>query len=149
MATFIQTERPALFPSKTSELKVYVWLPQDGQVGHASLELTNGTHISWWPDAEKRKKIPFKTKKGANPNSLDEDIFWENRNPDRITYISGNYDEDAMERWWEEFKYSGSYTLLGKNCCWVVYTALRKGGAPRKRNFLWKPTKIVKYVSTL
>lgn len=36
-------------------VSVYVWLPKDGNVGHGSLGLSDGTYISWWPAGDKNK----------------------------------------------------------------------------------------------
>ena len=131
-------------------MKVFVWLPKGTQVGHASLLLSNGTYLSLWPDEEKKAKNAVAMKKGSTSSSLDEDVHNEGRRPDRIFDLSGKgYNEKAIEKWWDEFKYTKTYELLNKNCCWVVYTALTKGGAPGKSESLWTPSKIEAYVSGL
>ena len=36
-------------------VRIYIWDQAGGNVGHASIKLGNGTHISWWPKDDKNK----------------------------------------------------------------------------------------------
>ena len=110
-------------------MKVYVWMPNEEQYGHAALTLSNGTHISWWPEEEISGKKGMKTKTGPfyNP-SLEDDILSEGRNPDLTVNIPG-LDEAAVMSWWTSLQSSGSkYNVILKNCCHVVLDALTAGG---------------------
>jgi ABC-type polysaccharide/polyol phosphate export permease len=35
--------------------KIYIWEAGNGNVGHGSMTLHDGTHISWWPAVDKTK----------------------------------------------------------------------------------------------
>jgi len=35
--------------------KIYIWEAGNGNVGHGSMTLHDGTHISWWPAVDKNK----------------------------------------------------------------------------------------------
>jgi heme/copper-type cytochrome/quinol oxidase subunit 4 len=35
--------------------KIYIWEAGNGNVGHGSMTLHDGTHISWWPKDDKSK----------------------------------------------------------------------------------------------
>ena len=47
---------------------VYVWLPELPQVGHASLELGDGTYISLWPGEESVDQIEDKEEEERSPD---------------------------------------------------------------------------------
>ncbi|XP_041354133.1 uncharacterized protein LOC121371970 [Gigantopelta aegis] len=130
-------------------MKVYVWMPTNELVGHASLELSDGTYISWWPDEDKNKSLPMVTMKGHASSSLEEDIDGEGRQPTHEFTLKKKYDERKMKKWWDKFKYEGWYVLTGSNCCWVVYKALTEGGAPSEFHTIWKPVNIRDYAAKL
>eukprot|EP00483_Globobulimina_turgida_P004560 UN04569 len=125
---------------------VYVW-SFDGTKsnwGHVSLELSDGTYISWWPRSG-LKSVNALSKVYARPNySKQSDIKAECAQP---TYTIHKYlkDENAIKHWWKEFRKSGSYCAAGMNCAKVVYTALKQGGAKFKgHKLIWTPDDIVK-----
>ena len=35
--------------------EIYIWETGQGNVGHGSMTLHDGTHISWWPKVDKSK----------------------------------------------------------------------------------------------
>ena len=39
----------SLYFYSSGNVVVYIWMPRSGNYGHASLQLPNGTYISWWP----------------------------------------------------------------------------------------------------
>ena len=145
---------------------VYVWLPRMGSVGHASMELQNGTYISLWPGegkmGKKKKKKKKKDKKGKShrdeerSDSLADDIESEERIYDLVYRISGLNERD-IERWWAGF--DTRWSLLSQNCCKTVIDGLRAGGSERKLNFvnklyfgvtlLWTPLRVATYCSML
>ena len=122
---------------------VYVWLPELPQVGHASLELGDGTYISLWPGEESFDQI--------------EDKEEEERSPDRRFDIDG-LDERKIKRWWTDFKKT-SWSLLGQNCCKTVIDGLRKGGSDKKLGWLdyprfklkvvWTPSDVMSYCNAI
>ena len=130
-------------------MKVYVWMPSGGLVGHSSLELSDGTYISWWPDENKNKDLPLVTLKGHASSGLEEDIDGEGRNPTHTFTLTRRYVEKKIKQWWNKFKYEGSYILATTNCCWVVYKALTEGGAPSKFNVVWQPEDVKNYAASL
>ncbi|XP_041367538.1 uncharacterized protein LOC121382105 [Gigantopelta aegis] len=123
-------------------MKVYIWFPKETHIGHASLELSNGRYISWWPH-EAKKTEPM-TLDGLAHESLEDDVKAEERGPDKIFHL--DYDEEKIEDWWIEWSNRGNYNLVDTNCCWVVYEALRHGGAPYSPNPIWSPSVLYRYL---
>ena len=132
---------------------VYVWLPEAPQVGHASMELEDGTYVSLWP-GEGKANSKKKTKKDKKQDihtseNLDEDIDEEGRNPNHTFYIDG-LNENKIRRWWNGFnKTSWSWT---QNCCKTVIDGLREGGSDSKLSgckyfvgMIWTPGGVVNY----
>lgn len=112
---------------------VYIWLPHNGNVGHASMELPDGTYISWWPegkDSAKGKKdkgiLNWAVSPAVIADDLDDDIASEDdRNP--VVHKVPVPKVANIKAWWTKNKY-GTYVVLGKNCCDVVINALNAGG---------------------
>ena len=145
-------------------VKVYVWLPRIPSVGHASMELDNGTYISLWPGEDKtgKKKKRKKIKKGKKDQhderseNLDEDIYNEDRSQD-YTFRIYDLDEGAIQRWWDNF--DGRWRLIGQNCCDTVIGGLRAGGSDGKLSFsdrihfrtvlIWTPVTVAEYCRKL
>ena len=140
-------------------LKVYIWLPQGITVGHASMQLSNGTYISLWPGEDKMGKtikqigIAMGTKQHYEnlSDSLDEDIHREKRPPDHVFSIEG-LDETAIQSWWDSF--NEKWHLLSQNCCDTVIGGLRAGGAdkriaPSGGRFIRTPSDVAEYCKRL
>ncbi|XP_041354132.1 uncharacterized protein LOC121371968 isoform X2 [Gigantopelta aegis] len=138
-------------PSRLTErMRVYVWMPVDNLVGHSSLRLSDGTYISWWPDADKEKQLPLVTLKARSSPSLAKDIRSEGRRPTHIFNIRNRFQEEQIKQWWETYKHEGSYILGSTNCCWIVYRALTEGGAPWQYNVTpWRPNDVKCYCESL
>ena len=136
---------------------VYVWGPQSGQVGHASMELGDGTYISLWPGEDKAgKKKKGKKQDIHTSENLTEDTEAEGRGPDHYFSIYG-LDERNIRSWWIGFnKQSWSWT---QNCCKTVIDGLRVGGSDRKLSWgelmyyratiIWTPSRVVGYCRSL
>lgn len=108
--------------------KVHIWYPTliPFQLGHASLTLADGTHISWWPTDKIQGKKSKKNPRGVG--SLEEDIELEGRDPD-LTFKLSRLDERRIKRWWEALLDCGAtYNLCTRNCCHIVMNALKAGG---------------------
>ncbi|KAL3854998.1 hypothetical protein ACJMK2_014230, partial [Sinanodonta woodiana] len=122
---------------KTMPIKVYVWFPHSDNVGHSSMTLSDGTHISWWPSNKNVKKKSNLKSILSSPASLsqnlEEDSFLEDNMQPNITYTlpDGFINEAVISIWWGSFSSNGAYRVLDQNCCHVVFKALEAGGAWR------------------
>ena len=113
-------------------IKVFIWLPMPGQVGHASAEILNSEgivveYVSWWPaiSPDKLKSAP-----GFPVSSLERDIYLEERQPDHTIELTG-LNEDNATVWWQKFLANPegrSYKLLSKNCSWAVVNMIKAAG---------------------
>ncbi|XP_046380075.2 uncharacterized protein LOC124151589 [Haliotis rufescens] len=125
---------------------VYVWMPRGKQVGHASVMLSNRTYISLWPDDDKTKCRVFKKAMDRSVRPED-DIYKESFEPHYTFRIPAKkLDVLKMQAFWDEWKRTGEYGLFFKNCCWLVYSILREGGAPRSATVLWRPETLRRYL---
>jgi RHS repeat-associated protein len=115
-------------------LDVFIWefRGSNDAWGHASVQLNNGTYISWWPNT--RNTSPYKYDMGqplfSAPPLLEEyrqTVGMEGRPPDAIIHIDG-LNEAAIQKWWEEFKNDNQWDTLWQNCSTTVADALAAGG---------------------
>jgi hypothetical protein len=75
--------------------RVHIW-SYDGYRdawGHASMTLSDGTHISWWPSNQRKQDLPFLpqvyTAPANDPQTFEMDIALEgNVNPDMSIEIN-------------------------------------------------------------
>ncbi|KAL3855690.1 hypothetical protein ACJMK2_014896 [Sinanodonta woodiana] len=148
-------------------IKVYIWLPHGENLGHSSLELSDGTYISWWPTKKEFKnKSSIVTRVGSilrSPAALSENLDEDNGlegNPPNIIYTlpDGRIDEDAIREWWVPFSMNQEYRVFDQNCCHVVFKALEAGRAwmfitdedvIRRGSTLLKPVEIDRLVNKL
>ena len=101
--------------------KIHMWLPRSDISGHASLELSNGTYISWRSD-ENNLKWP----------DLKEDTSIQKQGPD-LTFTARGLDNMGIEKWWNDLKTLGwHHWVTPHNCYSDVVSALRAGGSERK-----------------
>ena len=129
-------------------IKVYVWLPEGGsRYGHASMELSDGTYISWYPVKERKQRTMGKSP-GCQERKLEDDAQEEGRNPDRIFIIPSKVglDEGNIKRWWASMKSSEEWSLLFNNCCDAVKRGIEAGGAKVTKSWIERPKKLVKYM---
>lgn len=128
-------------------LTVYAWTPHVDHYGHASLELSDGTYISWWPRTKSKKDTRSPALLGGEPgarSTYEEDVNAEEKDPDEaITIPSKALNENKIKSWWSSYK--GNYNVITNNCCNMVYNALRQGGAHSEMKPVWKPADIIKY----
>ena len=122
---------------------IYIWEAGIGIVGHGSMTLHDGTHISWWPKDDKLKssaRIHMKSVEAETASSYNQDTEWEGKTADRIIPIKkGKLDIATIKAWWMQFRDKRNYHLLGNNCCSVIYEALKRGGATKYASFPWNP----------
>ena len=123
--------------------KIYIWEAGNGNVGHGSMTLHDGTHISWWPKDDKSKssaKSHMTSVEAETASSYNQDTEWEGQAADRMIPIKkGKLDIATIKAWWMQFRDKSNYHLLGNNCCSVIYEALKRGGATKYASFPWNP----------
>lgn len=112
-------------------VKVYIWEKQkdQGTVGHASMSLSDGTHISWWPKDEISKDKTGKqlSSPAIQGQTLEADISFEECDPVVYTLDMCSADEKKIKTWWTNFTAKNDqYHLLTMNCSTVVYMALKE-----------------------
>ncbi|XP_060594139.1 uncharacterized protein LOC132748505 [Ruditapes philippinarum] len=104
------------------EIVVYVWRPSGDYVGHSSLQLSDGTYISWWPEGDCGPTNP--RAKAAPNDSLENDIKAEgNRQPHAYRIKVSSEEQNAIVRWWTNFKAKADYQFISNNCSTVAYYA--------------------------
>jgi RHS repeat-associated protein len=142
------------------KLTVYVWRfrGKDEAWGHASIKLENGTYISWWPGHPRSLKIPGSDIYCAPPLSrtLEDDTADEGQEPDTKITIDG-LNEDAIQKWWDEFKNSNPWCTLTQNCSTTAAEALNEGGGElyalmgkyRPNNPVWTPSDVEDYANAI
>jgi hypothetical protein len=124
---------------------VYVWsyIAFSGAVGHAAMELSDGTYISWWPAGVKDestlagKAETFSANHVVN-RTFAQDVVAEgdptgqppttSKDPDYRIKVFG-LNEQAMKAWWANQQETENYRVLTQNCSTVVAGALIAGGA--------------------
>ena len=87
----------------SDDVTVYIWPPHGTKVGHASMELPDGTYISWWPaNKSSKSKSGFKAVLStANlSDSLEEDEMTEGANPNE--YVIPELNVTAIKAWWKK-----------------------------------------------
>lgn len=115
--------------------EVYYWAWRDGNVGHLSMSLSDGTYLSYWPqDAVNVKNDLFSKCPGSQLPNLRSDIESEGRQPDVTESIpSGAIDEYKIKTWWSNIIRRGTeYNMLWSNCSHMIRRALEVGGLDRK-----------------
>jgi hypothetical protein len=122
---------------------IFVWSPHGKQVGHASMALSDGTYVSWWPSGDVFNS-PAESYGIRNDKSGEA-----GKNPDYASAPIEALDEGKISSWWAEISgrkpgdYSasrhevrsavGRFELLnGANCSNMVIRALVVGGLASK-----------------
>jgi len=114
---------------------VFVWnyLGKDVAWGHASLQLSTGTYISWWPQGQNRQSMPLLPQVytvDAYPNqTYADDVNLEFGHEPDWRLIVGGLDESKIQNWWQGFKTTHQWSTLVQNCSTTVADALWAGGA--------------------
>ena len=129
-------------------IKVYVWKPKgDDSYGHASMELSDGTYISWWPEYGGKGEQTKHKAPGFQNRTLDDDVRDEERNPDRTFIIPSKVglDEGEIKKWWAKKKGEEKWNVFN-NCCDAVKGAIEAGGAEVAKSWIETPNKIIEYM---
>ena len=124
-------------------MKVYVWKPTliPWRWGHTSLELSDGTYISWWP-VSGQKKAQKKGTRGEGMYDLAGDITREGREPDHTLTLNWDLDEEAIKEWWQSLLQNGQWHFIHSNCARAVGTALGAGGLREGDDWPFLPSPI-------
>jgi hypothetical protein len=136
-------------------VEVLVWnFMERGNIGHAALKV-GGDYISWWPQGT------ASVKDGRHPGVVNDetgDHAAEGRAPDHRIRLVG-LDEDAIRRWWHEFREGNEYRLFVQNCSTVVAMALKAGGGTKRTsglgwayhswNTVWTPDDVRRYAEAI
>jgi hypothetical protein len=136
-------------PQPTGKAKVYIWdfRGKDVAWGHASMELDDGTYISFWPGSERDKIIGSIYSAEEIPNQTHADVIMlEGQAPDHMIQIN-NIDTAAVKTWWGSWQADNQWSTLTTNCSDTVYQALRAGGKPYRFEFIWTPNAVKEYAN--
>lgn len=145
---------------------VHVWLPEGGNVGHASLTI-GGDYVSFWPEtAAGKSDLKIKrSQPGMFVPSLHEDILNEGHRQPQTILLEG-LDAEAMLDFIAQLQAnSPRYQLARHNCSHVVARALM-AGAGRGPTFtphaglyhklgevlgrgIWTPDQVLKFAREL
>ncbi|KAL3855434.1 hypothetical protein ACJMK2_014645 [Sinanodonta woodiana] len=132
--------------------------------GHASMTLSDGTHISWWPRGGAEGKSVKGNAVKAPPvrcMTLADDIQCENNDqPNTLTIRDFIIEEDPIKTWWQSFRKYENWRAFDQNCSTVVYKALCAGFALRyfetadktnkyEATAIWTPNKVKEFVEHL
>lgn len=111
-------------------ITVYIWDQRktDGVAGHAAIELSDGTYISWWPEGDvkisRNGKLDGKAPAARN-RTLQDDIDAERCRPKAYEIKLTKGKEHKIKEWFKEFQESTTqYQLYNMNCSTVAYLAL-------------------------
>ncbi|KAH3694833.1 hypothetical protein DPMN_082274 [Dreissena polymorpha] len=137
--------------------KVYIWETDKKALaaGHASMTLSNGIHISWWPSSKAGKKSVVGNESiPAKPHqTLNDDISGEDgKLPTEYVLNLTPAQLQAITKWWEEFKATHSdWILMKMNCSTVVYLALKSAypGLSAEEGGVWTPFRVEQMVQRL
>lgn len=147
-------------------IKVHVWLPDAGHVGHTAMTVKD-RYISFWPDGEAGKKdLKIKTSQpGTLLQSIKEDIFNEgNRQP--VTVELPNLDTERVLLYLAVLEGDmPRYQLARNNCSHIIAKALMEGAkckpsfTPNAGHYskwgkvlgmgIWTPDQVLKFAQEL
>ncbi|KAK3104732.1 hypothetical protein FSP39_008902 [Pinctada imbricata] len=143
------------------KVKVIIWKYTSlRNVGHAALELSDGTYISWWPMLKKDNNFKgmataMKSVEAMKDRTFEKDKDkdeGEGREPDEIVEIPVSQEqEQAIKNWWTGVlaNHNERYHLRTNNCSTMVYRALREAGCFKAKRepvvSAWTPNMVLKY----
>ena len=155
-------------------IKVYVWLPKGGNVGHSSMRVGEQTYISFWPGQGRKgfvrsalRKMTMNVKRSPFYRDFESDQAAEGFDPIVVELESMN--ETAIEKYWEKVQASELvYELTEFNCSTIIANALYLGsnrqpsfqplaevdtyvglGIPLGQVEAWEPKYILQYAKEL
>ncbi len=116
-------------------VKVFVWLPKGGNVGHSSMQVGDRTYISFWPGHGRKgfvrsaiRKMTMNVKRRPFYRDYAADCDAEGFDP--IVVELNTLDEIAIQTYWEKVQASElNYELTEFNCSTIIANALYLGSA--------------------
>ena len=114
-------------------IKVLVWLPNAGNVGHTSMQVDEDVYISFWPDKAKKtfagsiiRNLTMNVVR--RPLYRDYEFDREKNGFEPITIELEALNEEEIKKYWFKVKDSEvSYKLADFNCSTVIANALYIG----------------------
>jgi hypothetical protein len=114
-------------------VKIFIWLPKGGRVGHSAMETGNQTYISLWPGHGRKgfarsviQKMTMNVKRRPFYRDYAADVEAEGFDPIVVELDSLN--EEVIETYWEKVKMSElEYELTEFNCSTIIANALYLG----------------------
>jgi hypothetical protein len=114
-------------------VKIYVWLPKGGNVGHSSMQVGDRSYISFWPGQDRKgfvhlaiRKMTMNVKRRPFYRDYESDLTAEGFDP--IVVELHSLDENAIQIYWEKVQISDlDYELTEFNCSTIVANALYLG----------------------
>jgi hypothetical protein len=114
-------------------VKVYIWLPNEGRVGHSSMQIGGETYISFWPGQGRKgfvrtaiQKMTMNVKRRPYYRDYESDLAAEGFDP--IVVELNNLDEMSIEIYWNKVQGSElNYELTEFNCSTIIANALYIG----------------------
>jgi hypothetical protein len=114
-------------------IKIFVWLPRDGNVGHSSMLLGEGTYISLWPGHGRKgfkrsaiRSVTLNVKRKPHYRDFSADVEAEGFEP--TTVECDGLDEPKIRVYWEKVQASElQYELTEFNCSTIIANALYIG----------------------
>ncbi len=114
-------------------VKIYVWLPKGGKVGHSSMQVGDRSYISFWPGSDRKgfiqlaiRKMTMNVKRRPVYRDYDADRATEGFEPMTIELTS--LDEVAILSYWQKVQLSDlDYELTEFNCSTIIANALYMG----------------------
>jgi RHS repeat-associated protein len=140
---------------------LYYWRGYNGDWGHASIQLNDGTYISWWPVPGGHDLLMssltdhYWESDAIADESFTDDVNNEGHYPNEKIHLDG-LDEDAIRKWWDAYKKSHRFNSAFQNCSTTVFDALSAGGSqdvlpgyPYPTTGIWSPENIRDYGQAL
>lgn len=108
--------------------RIYVWKPSRGKsFGHISLELPDGTYVSWWPSETMDNVVEAVAGISAKWYDDFKSELDENGNPDKTYNLIGLNEEKIKDFFKRLLEGSKRWDLLQRSCSNVIYNALCEG----------------------
>ncbi len=155
-------------------VKIYVWLPRGGNVGHSSMQVGEDAYISFWPGQGRKgfvrtalRRMTMNVKRRPVYRDYEGDREAEGFDPIAVELNSLN--EPAIQTYWEKVQSSDlDYELTDFNCSTIIANALYLGsglqpsfqplaevdryvglGIPLGEVEAWEPKNILQYAKEI
>jgi len=155
-------------------VKVYIWLPKGGRVGHTAMEVGDRAYISFWPGYNRKgffrsiiRNLTVNVKRRPFYRNYTADCEAEEFEPLTVEFEKLN--ENVIQKYWEKVQESElAYELTEFNCSTVIANALYLGsgfqpsfrpmaevdkyvgmGIPLGEVETWEPKNILQYAKEL